>query len=85
MTIDGDHRPQADAVAIAAVETARAALLDDVDAADVGEHLGAVVEGERVATHLFACTRRGYAGLALVGHRGPRARGRRPSPSTRSS
>ena len=47
---------------MAAVETARAALLDDVDAADVGEHLGAVVEGERLVTHLFACTRRGYDG-----------------------
>ena len=28
----------------------------------MGEHLGVQVEGERVATHLFACTRRGYRG-----------------------
>ena len=28
----------------------------EVDAADVGEHLGAEAEGERVVTHLFACT-----------------------------
>jgi hypothetical protein len=55
-------RAKPDAVAMAAVETARTALLDDVDASDVGEHLGAVVEGERVATHQFACTRRGYDG-----------------------
>jgi hypothetical protein len=55
-------RAKPDAVAMAAVDTARAALLDDVDAADVGEHLGAVVEGERLATHQFACTRRGYDG-----------------------
>ena len=55
-------RAKPDAVAVAAVEPARTALLEDVDAADVGEHLGAVVEGERVVTHLFACTRRGYAG-----------------------
>ena len=47
---------------MAAVDPARAALLEEVDAADVGDHLGAVVEGERLATHLFACTRRGYAG-----------------------
>ena len=55
-------RAKPDAVAMAAVDTARAALLDDVDASDVGEHLGAVVEGERLATHQFACTRRGYDG-----------------------
>ena len=30
--------------------------------ADVGDHLGHQVEGERVVTHLFACTRKGYAG-----------------------
>ena len=36
--------------------------VDDVGAADVGDHLGHVVEGERVVTHLFACTRPGYPG-----------------------
>ena len=55
-------RAKPDAVAVAAVEPARAALVEDVDAADVGEHLGSVVEGERLVTHLFACTRPGYAG-----------------------
>ena len=55
-------RAKPDAVAVAAADVARAALLTDVDAADVGEHLGTLVEGERVVTHLFACTRRGYAG-----------------------
>lgn len=55
-------RAKPDAVAVAAVDTARAALLDEVDSADVGEHLGHLVEGERVVTHLFACTRKGYAG-----------------------
>lgn len=54
------HKP--DAAAVAAVDPARAALLEEVDAADVGEHLGHVVEGERVVTHLFACTRPGYVG-----------------------
>ena len=55
-------RPKADAVAVAAVTPAREALLDGVDPSDVGEHLGHVVEAERVVTHLFACTRAGYVG-----------------------
>jgi Protein of unknown function (DUF3027) len=55
-------RAKPDAVALAAVDVARAALVADVDAADVGEHLGAMVEGERVVTHQFDCTRRGYLG-----------------------
>ena len=53
---------RADAVLVAAVDEARSALLEDVAAADVGEHLGALGEGERVVTHLFACTRSGYVG-----------------------
>ena len=55
-------RPKPDSACVAAVDVARAALLEDVDAADVGEHLGHVVEGERVVTHLFACERAGYVG-----------------------
>jgi hypothetical protein len=55
-------RPKADPATVAAVDVARAGLLEDVDAADVGEHLGHVVEGERVVSHLFACTRAGYVG-----------------------
>jgi hypothetical protein len=55
-------RARADAALVAAVDVARDALLEDVDAADVGEHLGTVGEGERVVTHLFACARRGYVG-----------------------
>jgi Protein of unknown function (DUF3027) len=55
-------RSKSDAVAVAAVEAARTALLEEVAAADVGEHLGHVVEGDRVVTHYFACTRSGYAG-----------------------
>lgn len=53
---------KADAAAVAAVDAAREALVQDVGAADVGEHLGAVAEGERVVTHQFACTRKGYVG-----------------------
>jgi Protein of unknown function (DUF3027) len=55
-------RPKSDSATVAAVDAARAALLEDVDPADVGEHLGHVVEGERVVTHFFACERRGYVG-----------------------
>ena len=55
-------RGRADAALAAAVDDARAALLEEVPAADVGDHLGTVAEGERVVTHLFACTRRGYTG-----------------------
>jgi Protein of unknown function (DUF3027) len=55
-------RSKADSVAVKAIDPARSALLEQVDASDVGDHLGHVVEGERLVTHLFACTRRGYAG-----------------------
>ncbi len=55
-------RAKADSAAVAAADDARAALVADVGPDDVGDHLGHVVEGERLVTHLFACTRRGYSG-----------------------
>ena len=55
-------RPKPDSATVAAVDVARAALLEDVATADVGEHLGHYVEGERVVTHFFACERPGYVG-----------------------
>jgi hypothetical protein len=55
-------RIKPDAAAVAAVDVARAALLEESDAADVGEHLGHGAEGDRVVTHLFACERPGYVG-----------------------
>ncbi|MCW2843792.1 MAG: hypothetical protein JWN22_1708 [Nocardioides sp.] len=55
-------RLKPDTAAVAAVDQARAALLEEADAADVGEHLGHVVEDERLVTHQFACTRPGYVG-----------------------
>jgi len=55
-------RTKPDAAAVAAVDEARAALLEQAPAADVGEHLGHVVEGDRLVTHLFACERAGYVG-----------------------
>jgi hypothetical protein len=53
---------KADAVAMAAVDVAREALLAEVDPADVGDHLSADPEGDRVVTHLFDCRRPGYVG-----------------------
>ena len=55
-------RTKADATAVAAADRARAALVEEVGAADVGDHLGHEVDGDRVVTHQFACTRKGYAG-----------------------
>ncbi len=51
-----------DTIGAQAVDAARAALLESVDVVDIGEHLGAVAEAERVVTHHFACTRAGYRG-----------------------
>lgn len=61
-TLVATGRAKPDAVVVSAVEVARAALLEDVPATDVGEHLAAHAEGDRVATHLFDCTRPGYRG-----------------------
>jgi Protein of unknown function (DUF3027) len=55
-------RAKADAAAASAVDLARAALVEDVGSTDVGDHLGHLVEAERVVTHLFECTRTGYRG-----------------------
>jgi hypothetical protein len=55
-------RPKSDSAGVAAVDLARAALVEEVGAGDVGDHLGHLVEGERVVTHLFSCTRAGYVG-----------------------
>lgn len=41
---------------------ALAALVEVVDAAEVGDHLQAVAEGERLVTHLFDCQLPGYRG-----------------------
>ena len=63
-----------DTVGVAAVEHARNALLEQVGAADVGDHLGHVAEDDRVVTHLFDCRRVGYRGWrwAVTVARAPR-------------
>lgn len=53
---------KADAVLAGAVEAARAALLEVVPAAQIGDHDGYDVEGERVLTHHFRAEVRGYRG-----------------------
>src|SRR5262245_37354510 len=58
----GAMTPKADAVAAAAADTAREALLLEVDPADVGEHLAAEADGDRVVTHFFDCRKPGYVG-----------------------
>jgi len=63
-----------DTVGAAAVENARSALLEQVDAAVVGDHLGHLAEDDRVVTHLFDCRRVGYRGWrwAVTVARAPR-------------
>ncbi len=56
------ERKLTDAATADAVDAARAALLEEVDASDVGEHTGHQVDGLRVVTHLFECSRKGYRG-----------------------
>lgn len=52
-----------DAVLGSAVELARQAAIELAEQpGDVGEHLGHVVDGERLVSHRFACTARGYRG-----------------------
>ncbi|MFI6425765.1 DUF3027 domain-containing protein [Promicromonospora sp. NPDC050880] len=56
-------RSSRDAVLNGAVEIARAAAQEVAERPDdVGEHLGTVFEDERVASHRFAATMRGYRG-----------------------
>jgi Protein of unknown function (DUF3027) len=51
-----------DATLVAAVDAARTALLAQVDARDVGDSLGHVVDDERVVSHWFDCRKPGYVG-----------------------
>ncbi|MCL2090333.1 MAG: DUF3027 domain-containing protein [Micrococcales bacterium] len=66
-----------DAVLDRAVDLARAAAEDVADQPDdVGEHLGATWEADRLVTHRFACAARGYRGWqwTVVVARVPRGR-----------
>ncbi len=54
--------PELDAACAEAVDLARAAAEGRADVAGVGEHLGVVAEGARVATHYFEVLHPGYTG-----------------------
>ncbi|MCC9145839.1 MULTISPECIES: DUF3027 domain-containing protein [unclassified Arthrobacter] len=57
------RRPaKADAVLAAAVDEARAGLLEVVAPAEVGNYVGAVADAERLVTHRFTSLRPGYHG-----------------------
>lgn len=68
--------PKLDSVLGGAIDLARSALLDSGGNDNVGDHLGAVAEADRVVTHFFAATEAGYAGWrwAVTLTRAPRQR-----------
>jgi Protein of unknown function (DUF3027) len=51
-----------DEACAAAVDLARAAAVELVGAAQVGSHLGAEADGDRLVTHMFACLDPAYVG-----------------------
>lgn len=51
-----------DRLLLAAVDIAREAIAEAAEAQHIGSHLSAVMEGQRLATHAFACTMPGYRG-----------------------
>lgn len=56
-------RPKADPVLVDAVDVALSAAREAAEhPGDVGEHLGASMDADRLASHTFACTMRGYRG-----------------------
>lgn len=55
-------RIKVDAILFAAVEQAREAAESIAEPGTVGEHLGAVMDAERLTTHYFACTATAYPG-----------------------
>ncbi len=67
--------PAKDAVLSGALDLARAALAEEAGS-DLGEHLGFVLEAERLGSHYFACTAPGYSGWRwyLTLTRAPRSR-----------
>lgn len=70
-------RPKPDAVLLGAVEVALHAAQETAEhASDVGEHLGATMDADRLVSHSFACTMRGYRGWhwTVTLARAPRAK-----------
>lgn len=65
-----------DTALVAAVDEARAAVTEEAGPDMVGEHLGVVMEAERLATHMFASLNPAYIGWqwAVTVARAPRAK-----------
>ena len=65
-----------DAVCSAAVQLALAAAIEVAEPGAVGTHLGLMADAERVVTHYFGCTARGYRGWrwSVTLARAPRSR-----------
>ena len=57
-----DTAPAADEVLLAAIDRAREAAELESGSLGVGDHVGAQMEGERIATQRFTCTNAGYVG-----------------------
>lgn len=74
--LDAPRSRPVDATLAAAVHVARAAALDVGEGGTVGDHLGVEPDGDRVATHSFACLSAGYRGWrwAVTVARAPRSR-----------
>lgn len=68
--------PSRDALLLDAVDVARNAIAEVADPNHIGGHLGAVMEGQRLVTHSFACTAKAYRGWHWVAvlARAPRAK-----------
>lgn len=56
------RKPRMDAALAEAVDLARSAIEDFADTSEVGDHLGAVADDERVVTHRFEADVPGYHG-----------------------
>lgn len=65
-----------DPALLGSAELARTALTDAAEPGTVGDYLGAVMAGDRLATHYFACTSPAYPGWnwAVTVARAPRAK-----------
>src|SRR5699024_7928196 len=60
-----ERKPRMDATLAEATGVARSAILDSVDAAEIGDHIGLVADDARVVTHRFAAKVRGYDSWAF--------------------
>ena len=76
MTPPRTRTREPDQICAEAVDLARDAVVEDVGADQLGEHLAVQADGERVVTHLFDCLDPAYVGWrwAVTVARAPRAK-----------